>query len=101
LTNDYATLFLGPTEGFGCRCGHAGCRGEISHRQVPEALAAVRRALQGALDDVESAEQPLWPLLDPQRLQSARLAAGIGDWRFGIERPATAANSWAVLRGEA
>jgi hypothetical protein len=74
LSNDYATLFMGPSEAFHCECGALRCRGDIDHRQVPEAVAAVRRALTQALDFIESAPQPLWPLLDPQRLQSARLS---------------------------
>lgn len=74
LSNDYATLFMGPSEAFHCQCGAPNCRGAIDHRQVPEAVAAVRRALTQALDFIESAPQPLWPLLDPQRLQSARLS---------------------------
>lgn len=74
LSNDYATLFMGPSEAFHCQCGAPDCRGAIDHRQVPEAVAAVRRALTHALDFIESAPQPLWPLLDPQRLQAARLS---------------------------
>lgn len=76
LSNDYATLFMGPSEGFDCRCGAPGCRGTIDHRQVPEAVAAVRRGLQQALDFLESMPQPLWPLLDPQRLQAVWLSLG-------------------------
>lgn len=76
LSNDYATLFMGPSEAFDCQCGAPNCRSVIDHRQVPEAVAAVRRALTQALDLIESAPQPLWPLLDAQRLQSARLSLG-------------------------
>lgn len=97
LSNDYATLFLGASEGFDCRCGSPGCRGEISQRQVPEALAAVRRALAAAMTDIERVEQPLWPLLDAPRLQAARLGlcGGLAEALVG-EEPRS--NVWALQR---
>ncbi|WP_395788093.1 SET domain-containing protein [Aquimonas sp.] len=76
LTNDYATLFLGPTEGFDCRCGAPNCRGAISHLQVPSAVQGVHDGLIAAFAQMDRVRQPLAVLLDPLRLAAVRESLG-------------------------
>ncbi|MEZ5502450.1 MAG: SET domain-containing protein [Halioglobus sp.] len=72
LTNDYATLYMRPSEGFACRCGAPSCRGEASHELVPQAVAAVHDLLRHALGDITRVSQPLGALLHTQWLEQAR-----------------------------
>jgi len=71
LTNDYATLYMGPTEGFDCRCGALSCRGVVSHQQVPEAVVSVRHQIWEALAELDMVDQPLLPLLRRERVDAA------------------------------
>jgi len=72
LTNDYATLYMRPSEGFACRCGAPSCRGAASHELVPLAVAAVQQQLHLALDELGLVAQPLSPLLQMDWLDRAR-----------------------------
>lgn len=71
LTNDYATLYMRPSESFECRCGAPTCRGAASHEQVPLAVARVRDQLRHALDNLGLVAQPLGALLVPDWLERA------------------------------
>jgi len=90
LSNDYATLNMGPSEGFDCCCGAPRCRGEVDHLQQPEAIAAVRRAVELALPRLARVRQPLLPLLAPERLAAARRALGLAPGRRTRAREAVA-----------
>lgn len=72
LTNDYATLYMRPSESFACRCGAPTCRGAASHEQVPLAVATVNSQLRDALDGIGLVSQPLGALLPPLWLQRAQ-----------------------------
>ena len=71
LSNDYATLYMRPSEGFVCRCGAPTCRGAASHELVPTAVAIVREQLLHALDGIGLVAQPLGALLRPDWLERA------------------------------
>lgn len=71
LTNDYATLYMRPTEGFECRCGAPSCRGAASHT-APHAVAKVYDSLRHALEMIGLVAQPLSGLLRPDWLEYAQ-----------------------------
>lgn len=72
LTNDYATLYMRPSEDFACRCGSPLCRGAASHEQVPLVVAAIQKQLQLALSELTMVPQPLSGLLRTDWLERAR-----------------------------
>jgi uncharacterized protein len=71
LTNDYATLYMRPSEGFHCRCGAPTCRGAATH-SAPHAVAAICDQLRLALDEIGLVTQPLSGLLRPDWLERAQ-----------------------------
>ncbi len=71
LTNDYATLYMRPSEGFDCRCGAPTCRGAASH-SAPHAVATICDQLRHALDELGLVAQPLSGLLRPDWLARAQ-----------------------------
>jgi hypothetical protein len=74
LTNDYATLYMRPSEGFDCRCGAPSCRGAASDEKLPLAIATVNEQLRQALDNLVSVPQPLSALLRADWLEHARVS---------------------------
>lgn len=74
LTNDYATLYMRPSEGFECRCGAPSCRGAASDEQLPQAVATVNEQLRKALDNLALVPQPLSALLRADWLEHARVS---------------------------
>jgi hypothetical protein len=71
LTNDYATLYMRPSEGFDCRCGAPSCRGAASDT-APLAVANVCEQLRHALDELGLVPQPLSGLLRSDWLERAQ-----------------------------
>ncbi|HEY6131157.1 MAG TPA: SET domain-containing protein, partial [Halioglobus sp.] len=72
LTNDYATLYMRPSEGFECRCGAPTCRGSASDAAVPHAVAKIRNQLRHALSELGLVAQPLSELLHTDWLARAQ-----------------------------
>jgi hypothetical protein len=71
LTNDYATLYMRPSEVFDCRCGAPTCRGAATH-SAPQAVATICDQLRHALDELGLVAQPLSGLLRPDWLARAQ-----------------------------
>jgi hypothetical protein len=72
LTNDYATLYMRPSEGFACRCGALSCRGRASHEEVPLVVSSIHDQVLTALGELDRVAQPLSALLRPEWLAYAR-----------------------------
>jgi hypothetical protein len=78
LTNDYATFVLHPRERIDCRCGARACRGVVTHKDDPDAVAQVRRLLRAAVPAIGQVDQPLASLLRPGQLVAALNELGYG-----------------------
>lgn len=71
LTEDYATYHLAADEAFDCLCARPGCRGRVGPADEAALCGAWARAIGEALELVESAAQPLKPLVSPGALAAA------------------------------